>query len=301
MSADQARTAAAALDWDDLRLFLAVARAGTLSAAAPRLKLTQPTAGRRLKQMEERLGLTLFQRTAHGFRLTDEGEVMLEHADRVEAEVLSLERRLVGEARGLEGPLRLSASEWFGRRLLAPALASFSIQHPRVTLELVADSRLLDLGRRDADLVFRFLPFEGSDIVQRRFLTVEYGLYASTGYVERAGDPAASADGRGHALVTMDAQLSTQADVAWLRKRLPAAELAVRSNSRDVQAAACAADAGLAVLPRSIATGLGLVEVDLGEQPPSRDVWLGYHRDLRRLARLRALVDHLVSALGTRA
>lgn len=290
-----------ALDWDDLRLFLAVARAGTLSAAAPRLKLTQPTAGRRLKQMEERLGLALFQRTAQGFRLTDEGEAMLEHADRVEAEVLALERRLVGEARGLEGALRLSGSEWFGRRILAPALASFSIQHPRVTLELVVDSRLLDLGRRDADLVFRFVPFEGADIVQRRFMAVEYGLYASPAYLARLGDPAQSSEGNDHALVTMDAQLSAQADVAWLRKRLPAASVAVRSNSRDVQAVACASGAGLAVLPRAITAGLDLVEVDLGEPPPAREVWLGYHRDLRRLARLRALVDHLVDALGARA
>ncbi|MDE1150205.1 MAG: LysR family transcriptional regulator [Azospirillaceae bacterium] len=286
-------TETSTLEWDDVRLFLAIARAGTLSAAAPRLNLTQPTAGRRLKALEGRLGITLFQRTPAGFRLTDDGEVMLQYADRMEAEALALERRLVGDGRGLEGLLRLSSSEWFGRQILAPALAGFSIRHPKVTVELVVDSRLFDLNRRDADLVFRFLPFDGPDIVQRRFMTVPYGLYAAPAYLERRGMP--RGDGAGHSLIAMDSQLSTQADVAWLRRHFPEAGFALRSNSRDVQAAACAAGAGLAVLPRAVAVGHPLVEVDLGEPPPAREVWLGYHRDLRRLARLRALLDHLVA------
>ncbi|MDG3439094.1 LysR family transcriptional regulator [Nitrospirillum amazonense] len=286
------------LEWDDLRLFLAIARAGTLSAAAPRLNLTQPTAGRRLKALEGRLGVTLFQRTPGGFRLTDDGEVMLQYADRVEAEVLALERRLVGEGRTLEGLLRLSSSEWFGRRILAPALAGFSLQHPKVTVELVVDSRLFDLNRRDADLLFRFLPFDGPDIVQRRFMTVPYALYAAPVYLERRGMPTASGGGADHCLIAMDSQLSTQADVAWLRRHFPEAGFTLRSNSRDVQVAACEGGAGLAVLPRAVADGRGLVEVDIGEEPPAREVWLGYHRDLRRLARLRALLDHLDRAVA---
>lgn len=298
MTATPARQPGAPLEWDDLRLFLAIARAGTLTAAGPRLGLSQPTAGRRLKALEARAGAALFQRTPAGFRLTDEGEVMVEHAERVEAEILALERRLMGEARGLEGLLRLSASEWFGRQVLAPALAAFSIDHPKVTVELLADSRLMDLNRRDADLVFRFLPFEGADIVQRRFASVGYGLYAAPAYLERKGLPAAGGDGAGHQLIAMDSRLSAQADVAWLRRQFPEADIGLRSNSRDVQAAACEAGAGIAVLPRALAAGRALAEIDLGEAPPGRDIWIGYHRDLRRLGRLRALVDHLTDALA---
>ena len=287
------------LSWDDLRLFLEIARAGTLTAAATRLRLSQPTAGRRLRALEDAVGAALFQRTAQGLRLTDEGEAMLAHAETMEDEAVALERKLTGGARGLEGVLRLSTSDWFASRVLAAPLADFAVSHPAITIELLADFRLFDLQRREADLVFRFTPFSGADIVQRRLLHVTYGLYASHAYLERCGDPLASDDGEGHHLVTMDSALDRLADVAWLRGRWPKARLAFRSNNRESQAIACAQGAGLAVVPRVIGDALPLVRLD-GEDPPGRDIFLGYHQDLRRLRRLRALVEHLDAALPGR-
>ncbi len=284
------------IDWDDVRLFLAIARAGTLTAAAARLKLSQPTAGRRLRALESAVGAALFQRTASGFRLTDEGETMLVHAEHFEEEAAALERKLLGGARGLEGVLRLSSSDWFASRVLAAPLADFAVTNPGVTIELLADYRLFDLQRREADLVFRFVPFSGADIVQRRLLHVRYSLYAADGYLARCGDPASSHDGEGHQLVTLDSALDQAADVVWLRARWPRARLAFRSNNREAQAHACVRGAGLAVLPRVIGDALPLRRLD-AEAPPGRDIWLGYHQDLRRLRRLRALVEHLSGAL----
>jgi DNA-binding transcriptional LysR family regulator len=283
------------LGWDDVQLFLEIARAGTLTAAATRLRLSQPTAGRRLRALEARLGTPLFQRTPHGFRLTDEGEAMLLHAERMEEEAVALERKLGGSDRGLHGQLRLSCSEWFGRQVLAPALASFALAHPALSVELIADSRLLDLERREADLGFRFVPFAGADIVQRRFTQIRYGLFAAADYIVRFGMP--KADGAGHRLVAMDSAYDALPDMAWLRARWPAARFSVRSNSRDVQAEACAAGAGLAVLPLVIGAAAGLTLLDLADPPPGREIWIGYHADLRRLARLRSLIDHLDAAI----
>ncbi len=113
------------LDWDDLRLFLAIARAGTLTGAAPFLRLSQPTAGRRLRALEAACGCALFQRGAAGLRLTDEGEAMLLHAERIEEEALAIARRFAGSQQALQGQLRLSASEWFSRLVLAPPIAAF--------------------------------------------------------------------------------------------------------------------------------------------------------------------------------
>jgi DNA-binding transcriptional LysR family regulator len=284
------------INWDDLRLFLEIARAGTLTSAATRLKLSQPTAGRRLRALEQSVGAALFQRTSSGFLLTDEGEAMLLHAEQMAEEAVALERKLAGGARGLEGVVRISASDWVSSRILAAPLATFATSHPGLTVEILADSRLLDLQRREADLAVRFVPFSGADIIHRRFRRIRYGLYASRDYLDRCGDPLASADGGGHQIVTMDSALDRLVDVMWLRTRWPSAALTFRSNNREAQGAACAAGAGLAVLPRVIGDALDL-ELLGGEEPPARDLWLGYHEDLRRLRRLRLLVEHLDQVL----
>lgn len=284
------------LSWDDLHLFLSIARAGTLTAASQRLKLSQPTAGRRLRSLEDALGNTLFQRTSGGFLLTDEGEIMLAHAERMEEEAIALERQLTGHNGALEGVLRVSSSDWFATRVLAPNLASFASSNPLITIELIADFRLLDLQRREADVVFRFVPFSGSDVVQRRLAHIRYGLYASESYIERCGDPLRSEDGSGHFLVTMDSAFDQVVDVAWLRSRWPQARLAMRSNSRDIQADSCLRGVGLAVLPQIIGDDLPLRR--LAMDAPGRDIWLGYHEDLRRLRRLRSLVEHLTAQIA---
>ena len=278
--------------WDDIELFLAIARAGTLSAAAPRLGLSQPTAGRRLRALEQAVGVPLFQRAPRGFLLTEPGQAMLRHAERIEQEVVGLERRLFGDALAKGGNLKVSSSEWFARHVLGGPLASFAVAHPDVTVEVLAESRLLDLARQEADLVFRFLRFDSAAVVQQRLTSVRYGLYAAKGYLERRTSPE-TLGGEGHSLVTMDRAFDSLADVAWLSARYPAAGYSIRSNSRDVQAEACVHGAGLAVLPRIIGDGLPLERLSLSEEPPGRVIWVGYHRDLKRLARLRALLDHV--------
>jgi len=285
---------AKAVDWSDLRIFLAIAREGTLGAAARRLGQSQPTMGRRLRALEQAVGQTLFQRTGDGFVLTEEGQSMLGHAERIEDEVLAIERQLAGQGRQLEGILRLSSSDWFGLHVLSPVLAEFARAHPRVTVELLTDARMYSLPRREADMVFRIMPFDEPEVISRRLLHMEYGLYI------RAGQPHPQAgDGRGAALVIMDTAFDGMPDVAWLRRLLPQAAIAFRSNNRDVQARLCAAGIGLAVLPRPLGDSIaGLARVDLGETPPGRDTWVGYHRDLKRLARLRALLDLVIARLA---
>ena len=140
------------LDWDDVRVFLAIARQGTLGAAARQAGQTQPTMGRRLRALEQALGHTLFQRGAEGFVLTDEGQAVLAHAERMEEEALALGRELAGAEALLEGMLRLSCSDWFGVTVLAPVLAEFAAAQPRVVVELLTDARLYSLPRREAPL-----------------------------------------------------------------------------------------------------------------------------------------------------
>lgn len=283
------------MEWSDLRIFLAIARAGSLGGAARLIGQTQPTMGRRLRALERTLGQSLFQRTPAGFVLTAEGSAVLAHAERMEEEALGLQRQLAGQGGQLEGLLRVSSSDWFGVHLLGDVLAEFARLHPRVEVELLTDARLLSLARREADLLFRILPFDEPDIVSRRLMAIDYGLYAARGGVM----PEPGSGGEGFALLTMDSAFSEMPDAAWLRRQLPRAHVAFRSNSREAQARLCAAGAGLAVLPRPLAEAMPqLARLDWPEAPPGREVWVGYHRDQRRLARLRALLALVFERLG---
>jgi DNA-binding transcriptional LysR family regulator len=282
------------MEWSDVRIFLAIARAGTLGAAARTLGLTQPTMGRRLRALEQAVGHVLFQRTPDGFVLTDEGTTVLAHAERMEQEALALERELAGREHELDGMLRLSCSDWFGLHILSPMLADFSRAHPRITVEILTESRFLSLSRREADLAFRIRRFTEPDVIARKLMRIGYGLYVKAGTT-----PPVPGDGTGHGLVTMDEAFADMPDVDWLTRTFPQARIAMRSNNRDVQAALCAGGAGLAVLPRPLGDATaGIERVELAELPPSRDTWLGYHRDLRRLPRLRALLDVVVERLA---
>lgn len=282
------------LDWDDVRVFLAIARQGTLGAAARQAGQTQPTMGRRLRALEQALGHTLFQRGAEGFVLTDEGQAVLAHAERMEEEALALGRALAGADALLEGMLRLACSDWFGVTVLAPVLAEFAAAQPRVVVELLTDARLYSLPRREADLAFRIREFEEPEVISRRLLHIPYGVYI------RAGSPhPRPGDGAGCPMVLMDTAFGGMPDVAWIGRMLPKAHVVSRSNNRAVQARLCALGAGIAVLPRPLGDATpGIERVELGEAPPGRDTWVGYHRDIRRMRRLRALLDLVVERLA---
>jgi DNA-binding transcriptional LysR family regulator len=282
------------LDWSDVRIFLAVARCGTLGAAARQLGQTQPTMGRRLRALEEAIGHTLFQRTAEGFVLTDEGHAVLTYAERMEEEAHAFMRSLAGNEQQLTGALRVSSSDWYGIHVLTPVFAGFLARHPQMSIELITDSRRYNLARREADLVFRITPFDEPDVIQRKLMHMDYALYGRIDLVAPA-----RGDGAGQSLITMDTAFGELPDVAWIRQMLPNAHIAYASNNRGVQARMCAEGGGFAVLPCPLGDNTpGLRRIDLGEAPPGRDVWLGYHRDLKRLARLRALLDIVIERLA---
>lgn len=282
-------------DWNDYRVFLAIARHGTLSEAARSLGLSQPTMGRRLRALEQALARTLFQRTADGYLLTGEGQAVLAHIEQIDEQATAIERKLAGHAE-LEGLVRVSTTEWFGAHVLAPVFADVRAAYPGLAIELITETRLVSLARREADLVFRFREFDDSDVIQRRVVALDFGVYASPAYLERTGPPG---DGSGHALITMDTGFGDLADVPWLTTRLPRAQVAFRANSRDVQARLCAAGGGIAVLPRHVGDACaGLAPLDLGDAPPGRTVWAGYHKDMKRSPRVQAVLGAALRALA---
>lgn len=281
------------MEWSDVEVFLAVARHQSLGAAARSLGVSHPTVGRRLRALEAATGQVLFQRHSEGAVLTEAGEAVLRLAEDMEASALAMQRRLAGEDERPEGVLRMSSPAWFAAYVLPPVLQELAQRYPRIAPEMMAGTRLFDLSRREADIVFRVVPFDEASIVQRRLMRVPYAAYVARDGAEPA------ADGDGAALLVMDTSRLSYPDVPWLRQRLPRARTVFTTNSREVQARLCARGLGIAVLPRPVGDNVpGLRELDLGEAPPGREVWMGYHQDLRRMDRLRAMADLAVQCLG---
>ena len=275
------------MEWSDVRVFLAVKRGGSFGAAARSLGVSHPTIGRRIKALEDESGQALFRRTADGLVLTDAGDTVLGLAETMENAALAMERRLAGNHDRLEGILRISCAEWFAGYVLAPVLAELVHRHPSVVPEVIASYRLLSLSRREADLAFRIVPFTEPDIVQRRLMSIPYGLYCTeeTALVLRR-DPASVG------LIVMNTAQSHFPDVAWLLDRFPRSRRVFTSTSRAVQARMCAAGMGMAVLPRPLGDAISAVQrIETPDPPPSRDIWVGYHHDLRHMDRLRAMLD----------
>ncbi|WP_313166455.1 LysR family transcriptional regulator [Massilia oculi] len=285
------------MEWNDVRIFLAVVRSGSFGEAARTLGVSHPTVGRRIKALEDEAEQALFRRTRDGLVLTDAGDGVLALAESMENSALAMERRLAGNHERLEGILRISSAEWFAGYVLAPVLAELTRRHPAVVPEVIASYRLLDLSRREADVAFRLVPFSEPDIVQRRLMSIPYGLYGSA-------DTAAAlqADPASVGLILMNTAQSHFPDVAWLLDRFPSSRRVFTSTSRAVQAQMCLRGMGIAVLPRPLGDALsGLQRIDLPDHPPSRDIWVGYHHDLRHMDRLRAMLDIADTMLSSAA
>lgn len=276
------------LDWNDLRVFLALARTGSLSAAARALGLSHATVGRRIQALETALGLTLVERRADGYALTADGEAVRAQAEAMDERALTVLRQGARDA-GLSGTVRLTMTPALAERFVVPRLGPLRARHPGLDLEVIADTRAVSLARREADLAIRLARPQRGELIARRLAVIAYGLYA----LPRAPD----------ALIAYDAALSALPEAQWLARHAGERRVAFRANTAQAQLAAAVAGFGVALLP----SWLAALEPDLvprpaADPPLTREAWLVMHRDLRDTPRVRAVADHLVAVFeGARA
>ncbi|MEO6602906.1 MAG: LysR family transcriptional regulator [Polyangiaceae bacterium] len=287
------------MNWDDLRIFLLVARHGSMSAAARELELTQPTVGRRIAAFERALGTKLLVATRLGQELSSSGRELLSHAERMEQNALAAERTTGGRDQKMRGNVSVTASEWLINSALAPLIAPFAAKHPELELDLMADVRHLNLMRREADIALRLSRFEDDDVVQRKVGSVVFGLYASEAYLTRHGLPDFGAHCRGHRLILMSKSLNMVPDLAWLPALTAEARVSIRTNGREAMASLAVAGVGIACLPRLVGDRSSCLRLLSTPTPgPERALWLGVHRDSRNVLRVRATVGFLTEALA---
>ena len=282
------------LAWNDLNLVLAVCREGSLSAAARRLGLNHSTVFRRVGALEASLGVRLFERLSSGYVMTEAGEAVMASGERVENEIFSLSRQLMGQDLRLTGTLRITATEGFVRNILMPHLAAFSRACPEINIELSATSHLLDLMHREADIAIRSTQSPPEAVVGRRLCNVANTFYASRGYLERK----ATMDPKAFEWLMPDDTFEYADSRQWLRQHYPHGRVVLRTNTFSTSLLAAQQHMGVAPLPCFI----GDTQADLVRilEPPAElesAFWLLIHPDLRRTARIRAFSEFLIEAL----
>jgi DNA-binding transcriptional LysR family regulator len=286
------------LNWDDLRITLAIAEHGTLSGAAVHLRISHPTLSRRLQLIERRLGTRLFERTPSSLRLTAAGEDMRQMALRLRDDIAALERRIGGRDTGPEGAIRLTAPDAVAEYLLPGVLAALCKEHPGLAVDLLVSNQVVSLAQRAADIALRVTDAPTESLRGRRVGTVAMAVYAA----RDLGVAQTSASYAGIPWVGFDAALACSGPGAWVARNVADGDIRFRANTLLAAAQAVRSGIGCGVLPCFVGGSVPDL-VRIGEPLPalSLPLWLLVHPEMARLPRIRRASDALAAKLGQAA
>ena len=289
------------LDWSDLQALLAVARAGSFSAAAREGGASQPTLTLRIAGLEARLGAVLMERGAAGIRLTDAGREAMVRAEAMEdaAARLSLSAARRGRGRGVTGVVRITASRIVTTYLLPPLIADLLDAEPGLEIELVASDQTSNLLRREADIALRMYRPTQADLVARKVGMLAIGLYAAPAYLDRHGTPETPEDLSRHRLLGYDRSDLVRRGFAAAGLPQPREAFRLRTDDQVAYWEAVAAGAGIGGGQVAVAARDARVRRVLPQAPiPPLELWIAAHAELRASARVRRVFDHLAEGLG---
>lgn len=282
-------------DWDDLRLFLAVARAGSLSGAARVLGVTHSTVFRRIGAFEQRLGVRLFDRLPGGYALTAAGEEMRDSVLRIEEEISALALKVTGQDHRPSGMIRITATDMLAVGVLPRHMAAFRSEWPGIEVEVIVSDTVLDLTRREADVAIRVGNPAQETLVGRRVGRLAFAVYAAGSLHAKGLDDPGHGDWIGFG--SAHGPLSRSLTRWW-----PDMRQVYRTNSINAAQAAARAGIGLAALPCAIADpDPELLRAASFPEDFSLDLWLLIHEDLRNTARIRLFMDFMTAALAADA
>jgi DNA-binding transcriptional LysR family regulator len=277
-------------DWDDLRIFLAVARARRVAPAARALGIDPTTIGRRLARLEGQLNAPLLETVGGERRLTERGSALFSHAETIESAALAAMGDVTGDSSSLSGQVRLSVAEGFATWVLAPELPAFHRANPDIQLDLITASGFLNPSKREADMAVMLARPRKGRLVAAKLGDYRLSLYAANAYLEERGEPRAVDELRGHSLIGYVPEFIYSPELDYLSEIGIGLEPAIRSTSINVQHRIIASGTGIGALPRFIG------DRDAGLRPILRDsveirrsFWLVTHSDVRRLARIDAV------------
>lgn len=289
---------ATVLNWDDLRIVLAIAEHGTLSGAAARLRISHPTLSRRLRRIERRLGTRLFERTPSSLRLTAAGEDMRQLALRLRDDIAALERRIGGRDTGPGGPVRLTAPDAVSEYLLPGILAELCREHAGLTIDLVVSNEVLSLAQRSADIALRVTASPTESLRGRHVGTVAMAVYAARNLPvsEILGETSGAFSGI--PWVGFDAALACSGPGTWVAHNIPESDIRFRANTLLGAAQAVRSGIGCGLLPCFVGGSIpDLVRIGAPLPALSLPLWLLVHPEMARLPRIRRACDALAAKL----
>lgn len=285
-------------DWNDFQAFLAVARAGQLARAAAAMGVDATTIGRRLRRLETRTGVTLFEQTREGQVLTEAGEAMLAQVEAMEQAANRIAEN-AADGTGAAGLLRASLSEGLASWIVAPALRGFIEANPRLVVDLVASSGFLSPSKREADLAVTLSRPRAGPVIAGKLSDYTLRLYATRGYLSQHGLPERPDQlAQGHRLVGYIPDLLYAPELRYLAEIEADLAATVRSSSINAQHRMIAAGAGIGVLPCFIGDADKWLVPVLPERRITRSFWLVTHKDTHNLTRVRAFKDWLTALIA---
>ncbi len=290
------------MDWDKLRIFHAVASAGSFTHAGQMLTLSQSAVSRQISALEEEITTPLFQRHARGLTLTDEGEMLYAAVTDVLGRLAQAEEALKNVREAPRGALKITSSHGIGTYWLVPRMDAFLQEFPEVEVHLVMEDRELDLAQREADIAIRMRAPVQADLIQRKLFTVHYHMYATKAYLDKYGTPKTLDEIADHTVIAYGETAAPEIrEINWLleqtRRRLAGKGRTIRINN--VTGILCATESGLgiAAVPDYVAADRPHLIRVLPDVPgPSFDVHLVYADALRQSKRVAAFRDFLVKS-----
>jgi len=286
------------MNWDDIRIFLAVARAGQLLAASRRLGVNHATVARRMDTLERDLQTRLLDRRTNGCTLTSEGEAFFQSAERMETEMLDAQSKLGNVDRTISGTVRIGSPDGFGVAFLAPRLGPLLERHPHLKVQLVPVPHAFSLSQREADIVITLERPDEGRLVCRRLTDYTLGLYASAAYISRHGRPARFEDLRHHALVGYVGDLVFSRSLNFVSDFMRNWSPTLEISSALGQAEAVRAGLGVGILHDYIAADDSDFVPLFPDRKISRTYWAVTHESLRNLTRIRVLLEFLAEIVG---
>lgn len=288
-------------DWSDLRVFLAVARAGSTTAAAELLGVSQTTAARRIAALEEDLGAQLFERHQSGYRLTELGESVRGNAERIEAEAQAIADAIAQQRRHLAGVVRVTTNESMANAFVTPWLAEFAELYPDIRIQMIVDDRRLDLARGEADVALRAgsRPTDGA-LVVRKLCVVPWNIYCSQAYAARRGRPASIEALNEHSIIGGEGAFASLPAMRWLRDKAPRATIAAHSNNMSNLIATVKAGLGVTGLPCVDAEAEPTLLRCFGDLPElDSELFLVTRAEMKDLPRVRAFTDFISAKIAS--
>lgn len=288
------------MDWDKLRIFYAVAEAGSFTHAGDTLNLSQSAVSRQISTLEDSIGVTLFHRHARGLILTEEGELLHNTAAEIFGKLAMIEGQIADSRQLPEGPLRITVAEFIGSTWLAPQLSRLRKEHPDIQLTMLLDDRILNLSMREADAAIRLYKPEQPDLIQRHLTNIHFHLCASKDYLKDRGTPKSVKDLKDHTLVGYPENVPAPfTDPNWLFRT---AEVETEGGSDIIMMnsiygilEAVKAGAGIAALPDyMIATDKNLIKILPSATRPPVEVYFVYPEERRNSKRIGIFKDFLL-------